>query len=241
MKKIAGFLSTLFFSMLLFAKPVNFFTPESPEIEIQPSVNINVIPDSKDSGLGISTIARFDMKELVWDAGINYVNKQFDLTTQVIYWPTFFDKINFGVGFTYHFYGYPSSFYENDIFADVYLRWRFTKYFELYTRYGFMGKYTLIPIIQDAEPVLKNGTMNFDLILTCYPAEKWNFYTQFSSATYFDYPVFMSIFLNNGVETVVYKDEITIGINLNTKWYDGIVVSLNVGQMSINIYGKIKL
>lgn len=241
MKKIVCVLSTLFFSILLFAKPVNFFTPCIPKIEIQPSINVNLIADSKDDGLGISTIAHFDMKELVWDAGINYVNNQFDFTTQVIYWPTFFEKINFGVGFTYHFYDYPDSFVEHDIFADVYLRWRFTKYFELYTRYGFMGKYTVIPVIKDAVPLLKNETMNFDLIFTCYPADKWNFYTQFSSATYFDYPVFMSIFLNNGVETVIYKEEVAIGIETISKWYDGVVVNLNIGQMSINFYGKIKL
>lgn len=183
------------------------------------------------------------MKELFWDAGFRFNDENFDLTTQVIYWPTIGKKQNknLGVGFTYHFYEYPHIFSENDIFLDLYYKCKVNQYFEFYTRYGLFIKATRIPSVADAMPWIKNTTMNFDFSLTFSPNQNWKIYTSLGSGTYFNYPIFFTPLFGCGFEYVIPEKKVSLGLDIMTTWYDGIIVSLNPGEISSTFFVKVRL
>lgn len=238
MKKLILVLSiAVAYTCSAFAFPVTFFTPEPPEITLKTNLQANILDDVKNEGLGISSIVKFDFDELICDAGVNYVNNQFDFTTQLIYWPKFFDKFYTGFGLTYHFYDYPKMFTEHDFFIDWYLKINFNEYFELYTRYGLFLKTSVIPDVITCQ----SRTMNFELYLNFFPSEKWCCYGYFNSNSYFDYPLFLTLFFGTGFETEIIEDKISVGMELSTKWYDGIVVALNPGHVAMSMFCKVKI
>lgn len=238
MKKIVVFflLVNLYISSLC-AFSVTFFTPAPPKITIKNEVKINFLSDVKNKGPGISSSASFDFDELVCDAGFNLVNGQWDFTTQCIYWPKFGNLLYTGFGFTYHLYNYPASFIENDFFLDWYLKINFSEIFQVYTRYGLFVKDSIV--YDTAECV--STTMNFELYLNFFPSEKWCCYGFFNSSSYFDYPLFLTLFFGTGVENEVVQNKVIVGMELLTKWYDGVVVSMNPGHVALDFYCKVKL
>lgn len=246
-KRSLSYIFILFFSTALWAElspkylpVVNFFTPEFPEINIKQNLQFNLLPDSKEQGLGLSTIAEFNMRELQGDIGVNYTNHQLDFTTQIIYWPTFFNILNFGVGFSYHLNDYLGVYLEQDFLADLYTKIRIGKYFMAWTRWGGLIK---LADIKDISPDFQNKerAMNFNLVLTWYPADLWSCYFSFESNSYFNYPNFMSVFFNTGAEFEVIEDKFSTGIDLCTKWYDFLVAAQNLSQLNIKIFGRYKL
>lgn len=246
-KRSLSFICISFLSLALWADispkylpVVNFFTPEFPEVNIKQSIQFNLFPDTKEQGLGLSTIVEFDMKELKADFGVNYSNSHLDFTTQIIYWPTFFNILNFGVGVAYHLNDRPGIYLEQDYIADLYTKVQVSKYFMAWTRWGGLAKYTDIRGINpDFEN--KQKSMNFNLVLTWYPAQLWSCYFGFESNSYFNYPNFLTVFLNTGVEFEVIENIFSTGIDICTKWYDFVVVAQNISQMNIKIFGRYKI
>lgn len=219
---------------------VNFFTPGIPEISLKQNIQLNLVEDSKEAGLGVSTVVLFDLKELQGDLGFNYTNKQLDFTSQIIYWPTFFEFINFGVGVTYHLCDYPKIFIEQDFLADVYLKMQVNQYFMFWLRYGYLYKNTKIKDL----PVkfkMQEECMNFNVNLTVTPFDLWSFYFSFDSTSYFNYPNFLTVFFNTGAEYEIMPEKLSVGIDVCTKWYDFVVVVQNLSQMNVKLFGKYKI
>lgn len=243
MKRLLVLCLLLLSSSYIFSVSVKFFTPEKPEITIKPAIQMSFWPDNKNTGFDFSTIAYFDMHELLWDAGFNINSDNMDFTTQAIYWPAFGKRhqFNLGVAVTYHLYNYYSTFAENDWFIDVCYKHVYSDYFELRTRCGLMIKSTQIYSVKDYMPYLTNKTMNFDLKLSWFPGKNWICYASLASNSYFNYPNFLSIFMGTGVEYKIPEKNISIGLDLYSIWYDGIVVAINPGLFTGSLFMKVKL
>lgn len=230
----------LFIVFSLNAQIINLFTPGKPCISIRQNVQFNLVPDTKENGIGFSTIAEFDFKELKSDLGVNIADHQFDLTAHAVYWPTFFDILNFGIGFTYHLNDFPGAYYEQDFLANLYTKIKVGPYFMAWTRWGGFYK---ISDIHGITPDFNNieKSMNFNLVLTWYPHPLWSCYFSCESNSYFNYPTFMSVFFNTGAEFEVIKDKFSAGVDVCTKWLDIVVVTQNISQMNLKFYGRYKL
>jgi len=237
---LIGVWVVLFTVCSLNAEVVNFFTPVMPEISIKQNIQFNLLPDSKEKGIGFSTIADCDFNELYINTGLNYTNNQFDFTLQSVYWPTFFDIVNFGLGFTYHLYDYPHTFIEQDFLSDIYLKVKFCQYFMVWTRWGYLYKKTKV---QNINTDFKNQikTMNFNLSFNVYPHPDWTCYLTFDSNSFFNYPNFITIFLTTGVEFEAIKEKFSTGLEISTKWYDAVVVPQNISQMNLKVFGRYKI
>lgn len=222
------------------AQIVNLFTPGIPEISIKQNVQFNLIPDTKEKGVGFSTIAEFDFNELKTDLGINLANQQYDVTANAFYGPTFFNILNVGVGLTYHLNHYPSVFVEQDFLTEVFIKLQPCEKFMISTGFGGFYKFTsLNEIPADFTEFVK--AFNFNLIAVWYPHDLFSCYFSYDTKSYFNYPSFLSLFLNAGVEFEVIKDRFSTGMDVCTKWYDVIVAVQNLSQLNFKIFGRYKI
>lgn len=243
MKRVYWFFFALLLGMSLYSQQyhpiIKLFTPGFSDISIKQTIQFNLVDDSKEQGVGFSTIAVFDKKEFKFDLGINYTNKQGDFTAQLVYWPTFFNILNLGAGFTYHLYDYPFYFVEQDFLLDIYAKLRIGKYYMVWTRWGGMAKLTSI----DGIKTFGKGfnSMNFNLVLTWFPSKICSCYFSFESNSYFNYPSFLTVFFNTGAEFEIVKNKFFAGLDLCTKSYDFVVATQSLSQMNLKVFGRYKI
>lgn len=230
----------VFLSQSIFSKTVNFFTVETPEVSIRHDLQYNLFADTKEQGVNLSIIAQMDMKELAADIGVNLSDRYVDFTTQAVYWPTFFDTMNLGVGFTYHLFQYSDIFTEQDVFADLCAKFQLGQYFQILTRIGSFTKFTNIKLISPDLKII-NQSININFALYFNPLDFLSCYVSFDSNSYFNYPNFFTAFLATGVEVDIVKNKFSTGIDITTKWYDLIVSVQTINQVNMKIYGRYKI
>ena len=230
----------VFFIFSLCAQKINLFTPGKPDISIRQNIQFNLIPDTKENGIGLSTIAEFEFRELKSGVGVNIADHQYDFTVNTVYWPTFFNILNVGLGLTYHLNNYPGIYIEHDFLVNIYSKLRAGPYFMVS---GSFGTFHKLSVVNGIDPDFKNveNSMNINLIFTWFPHPLWSCYFSCESNSYFNYPVFMTIFFNTGTEFQVIKDKFYTGIDLCTKWYDIVVVTQNISQMNLKVFGRYKI
>lgn len=220
------------------AQVVEFFTPAVPKFSVKQNVQFNFWPDSKEKGLGLSVAGDFDMKQLHGDMGVNFCNGNIDFTTQVIYWPVFFNRFNLGIGFTYHLFNYTEVFKENDFLFNVCFKMDILDWLA----FSFMGGYfQKITLIDGFDKPVFNPSIDVNAKFLFYPGDNWTLYFQFSSYNLFNYPLFFSAMFSTGAEFDIVPGSFSTGLDLNTKFYDFIVNSQDCSQFNLVVYGRFKI
>lgn len=239
-KLLVGFVFTFFLCTNMFAKVVTFFDVNEVDTELKQTFYYNYIETDRTDGVGLSTRLKFDLDQLVYDFGFFGINGKSDFTTELIYWPSFFGKLNLGVGFSYHLYSNPELFIEHDFLPGVYAKWKPNPYFELFTRFCFMEKVSVIAPGKIHQMELYNGTLNFNLALLWAFSNEWKFYVDFSSNSYFEYPMFCTPFFSSGIEKCLFG-KLYGGMELTSEWVDMFTISANMTTFTVQAYLILKL
>lgn len=217
---------------------VNFFTAEMPSFYVRQDMQFNLWSDSKERGIGFSTITGFDMKELSANIGASFNNGNCNFTTRVIYWPTFFDQFNLGLGVTYHLLEYSNTFYEHDFFCNVHFKWDPFSWMSCYFNGGYFYK---LSILSNFGQKLDNNSMNISSGVLFYPNERWTLALEFTSSDYFNYPLFFTAMFNTWAEFVVIPQRFSTGLEINTRFYDFFVNSQDLSHLSLNVFMRYKI
>ena len=232
-------LSALIFIFLSFsanAKVVNFFSPEDPEITLTQLFQFNVIEDSKFKDVVFSSAVDVNFQELYGSLGYCITDNNIDFTTQLRYSPTFWNFLKIGTETVYHFYKYTDYFVEHDLLMDLFLNVDIGQLFQITFTSGLFCKFSIVDAVKEYIPVFTDVEINFNFIFSFFPSSAWDLYWTFGTYSYYDYPLFLSAFFSTGAEWEFLREKISLGLELETKWYDFLVVSKNVGQLNIKSY-----
>ncbi|MCR5187994.1 MAG: hypothetical protein K6C97_03590 [Treponema sp.] len=221
-----------------FIDRIIFFTAERPAFSVKQNIQFNLWQDSKERGIGFSTIADFDMKELTGSLGVNFCNGNYDFTTEIIYWPTFFELFNLGFGFRYHLYDYVGVFVENDFLFNSYFKIQPLSWLCLFANCGYFYK---LSVLDGFDAPLENKSFNINSGLYFYPDESWTLSLSFLTINYFNCPLFFTLILETGAEFEVLPSRFSTGLDLSAKFYDVFVNSQDLSQFNIRIYGRLKI
>lgn len=221
-----------------FIDKINFFTAERPAFSVKQNIQFNLWQDSKERGIGFSTIAGFDMKELTGSLGVNFTNGNYDFTTEVIYWPRFFDLFNLGLGFRYHLYDYVGVFLENDFLFNSYFKIQPLSWLCLFANCGYFYK---LSVIDGFDEPLGNNSFNLNSGLYIYPDDRWTLSLSLLTTNYFNCPLFFTAIFETGAEFEVLPANFSTGLELSAKFYDIFVNSQDLSQFNIKIYGRLKI
>ena len=217
---------------------INFFTAEIPEFYVRQDLQFNLWQDSKDRAIGFSTMTGFDMNELSASIGASFNNSNCNFTTKVIYWPTFFERFNFGLGITYHLLEFSNIFYENDFIADINFKMKLASWLSFYLNCGYFYK---LSILSNFGECLENNSLNVNSGILIYPNDRWTLAFEFTSSNYFNYPLFFTAMFNTWAEFVVIPERFSTGVGVNTRFYDFFVNSQDLSHLSLNIFMRYKI
>ncbi|NLC93282.1 MAG: hypothetical protein GX677_07475 [Treponema sp.] len=243
MKKL--FILTFLFiaSYQIFAQ-INFFTVEKPSIELRTDVDFPIKKDLKFENIGISNSVTAKMNELYTNLGVRISKSTFDLVTEAVYAPTFFNIVNIGAGFTYHFYNYFNTSYENDILAGVYFSWHKGPIFRFDGRVCYFAKIATIldnsySFIKKNE-TLKNTSVVINLHFLWQIASWINVYFNFESSNYYDYVLFGTPFFTTGFQINAINN-LSFGSDIKIKMVDMFTVPPSISELKINTFVKVRI
>lgn len=235
------FFVTFFFLFVNFranAEIVNFYTPQknwsvTNGLSFENGADFAPLTSSVDISLAL------DMNEIKANFGNSYKSGQTDVSTNVIYAPTFFNCFNVGAETILHFVDYKDVFVEFDFLSGIYLSYHTAKKFDCMLNFLYHGKAARIFAIQDEVPWLKNNTIAFKTEVNFRPIEKLNLNFSVSSYSAYRYMLWLAPDFSFSAD---YKfiDMFSIGSQIEIQYIDMFTLSSNLNSIDLRFYLRLE-
>lgn len=239
MKKLT--LSIIVFVFVIFSGWCEFFdiVPQSPQFTLTQGGYYNFVKDNKNESMGMRTIASVDMKSIYTDVGLNVQGDYIDVATNVIFWPQFFGYLKFGPAVSYHVAIKPEVFCDSDFIFKI--CFAFTAgWFSETTSVGYFHKYTQFLGKSSQLPDLHDDSVFFDNKFTLQFPSGYAIFTNFSTVSYFEYPLFLCPFFDFGFEAPLRKN-VSFRLSVFTKWIDMFIVSISPSNIGIDTCVQVRI
>lgn len=233
------------FAILLFApicsysEVVSFFTTEQ-EWSFVTGLSLENGKDFAQNTAAVDFSAFCDMKELQMNAGFKFQPSQLDFTTEAIYAPTFFDRVNFGMDMVIHTNYYHDVYVEVDYLVGPYAKYYTAKKFDCMLNFLYFSKNARIFAIEDKVPWLKNDTIAFKTEFNYRPVDWVNIFLAISSYSQYRYMLFFAPDFKLGAEFDILP-VFSIGTQVEVQYIDMFTLSSNLNSVDLRIYSRITL
>ena len=228
----------LFFSVFSYAEIVNFFTPKM-QWSVTNGLSFENGADFAPLTSAVDISVDLNMQEIRVNAGNLVQPSQVDFSTEFIYWPTFFNCFNAGVGTIFHFVHCNDIFSEFDYLSGAYLSFHTPKKFDCMANFLYHGKAARIFAIKDDVPWLKNNSIAFKTEFNFRPISQLNLNLSVSSYSMYRY---MFWFAPDFSFSADYKffDMFAVGGQIEIQYIDMFTLSSNLNSIDIRIYGRLE-
>lgn len=242
MKKIIhsvfGLIFFLFFPSFAAAKIVNFFTPQL-NWSVTNGLALENGADFAPMTTAVDISADLNMREIQANAGFLLQPSQVDFSTEVVYWPTFFNCFNAGVGTVFHFVSCHDIFTEVDFLSGVYLSYHTPKKFDCMLNFLYHGKSAHIFAIEDDVPELKNSSIAFKTEFNFRPIKPLNLCLSVSSYSMYRYMLWFAPDFSLSAD-YKFLDMFAVGGQIEIQYIDMFTLSSNLNSIGIRIYGRLE-
>jgi hypothetical protein len=174
--------------------------------------------------------------QLYSKTGTRFSAKTADLTTRVVYWPLFWNRLNAGVGFTYHFLAYDKKFFEQDMLAGLFFRYKHRS-FTLTADIDYFRKWTRIYAVQDYIPWLTNNSMAVNTQWSWFVLDHLDFYFGISSYSTYQYLLFWAPDFMTGFDWH-FAHGIIAGAEFNIQYVDMMTLSSYLDSVELRLFTK---
>lgn len=242
MKKIIhsvfGLIFFLFFPSFAAAKIVNFFTPQL-NWSVTNGLALENGADFAPMTTAVDISADLNMREIQANAGFLLQPSQVDFSTEVVYWPTFFNCFNAGVGTILHFVSCHDIFTEVDFLSGVYLSYHTPKKFDCMLNFLYHGKSARIFAIEDDVPELKNSSIALKTEFNFRPIKPLNLCLSVSSYSMYRYMLWFAPDFSLSAD-YKFLDMFAVGGQIEIQYIDMFTLSSNLNSIGIRIYGRLE-
>ena len=242
MKKIIhsvfGLIFFLFFPSFAAAKIVNFFTPQL-NWSVTNGLALENGADFAPMTTAVDISADLNMREIQANAGFFLQPSQVDFSTEVVYWPTFFNCFNAGVGTILHFVSCHDIFTEVDFLSGVYLSYHTPKKFDCMLNFLYHGKSARIFAIEDDVPELKNSSIALKTEFNFRPIKPLNLCLSVSSYSMYRYMLWFAPDFSLSAD-YKFLDMFAVGGQIEIQYIDMFTLSSNLNSIGIRIYGRLE-
>ena len=177
-----------------------------------------------------------DMPELYAETGARFSAKTADVTTRAVYWPLFWNRLNAGVGLTYHFLSYDTVFFEQDLLAGLFFRYSYGA-FTTTTDINYFRKWTRIYAVQQYIPWLTNDSIAFNTRWSWFILDHLDFYFSISSYTAYNYLLFFAPDFTTGFDWR-FPYGIVAGAEFNIQYIDMMTLSSYLDSVELRLFTK---
>lgn len=228
----------LIFSAFSYAEVVIFFTPKM-RWSITNGLSLENGADFAPLTSAVDLSVDLDMQEIRSNAGIFVQPSQVDFSTEIIYWPTFFNCFNAGVGSIFHFVHCNDIFVEFDYLSGVYLSYHTPKKFDCMLNFLYHGKAARIFAIQDDVPWLKNSSIAFRTEFNFRPVSQLNLNLSVSSYSMYRYMLWFAPDFSFSADYKFF-DMFAVGGQIEIQYIDMFTLSSNLNSIDLRIYGRLE-
>ncbi len=242
MKKI--FHSVLFFAVFFifstfsYAEIVSFFTPQK-KWGVTTGLSLENGADFAPLTSAVDLSVDLNMREICANAGIFVQPSQVDFSTETVYWPTFFNCFNAGVGSVLHFVHCNDIFVEFDYLSGVYLSYHTPKKFDCMLNFLYHEKNSRIFAIKDDVPWLKNRSIAFKTEFNFRPISQLNLNLTISSYSMYRYMLWFAPDFSFSADYKFF-DMFAVGGQVEIQYIDMFTLSSNLNSIDLRIYGRIE-
>lgn len=181
----------------------------------------------------LQAIYGFDSQYLSGAAGIQFSDKNIDVSALGVYWILRTSKQDFGVGGVYHFYRMQQVSATNDFLLGVFYNVQPVPWFSLSLNFDYMFKMRSVYAVRKTHPVFANNTIAVFLRTNFYPTERINFFLEVSSYEFFRYMIFCAPSFGTGV-SVGLTDNFSLIVSARTRYIDFFTLSAGYDNSEIS-------
>ncbi len=226
------------FSTFSYAEIVNFFTLQK-KWGVTTGLSFENGADFAPLTSAVDISVDLNMQEICANAGIFVQPSQFDFSTEVVYWPTFFNCFNAGAGTILHFVSCNDIFVEFDYLSGGYFSFHTQKKFDCMVNFLYHGKTARIFAIKDDVPWLKNNSIAFKTEFNFRPISQLNLNLSISSYSMYRYMLWFAPDFSFSVDYKFF-DMFAIGGQVEIQYIDMLTLSSNLNSVDLRIYGRIE-
>lgn len=215
---------------------VVFFTPEK-NISVQGTLAIENGTGFEPYRAAGQWLFALDMNQLYVSAGMQGTPATFDITTNAVYAPTFWNHVDMGVTGTYHFMHYTDMYNEYDVLAGLFFRYHDSHNFSTSLTMEYFRKCSRIFAIENFIPYLTNNSMAVQMDWRWKPLSCLDVYFGGGSYSYFRYMLFFAPDLYCGACFSAGKI-ISVGTELSLRFTDTFTLSSYFDSAELRMYTK---
>ncbi|HAH62153.1 MAG TPA: hypothetical protein DCL73_08670 [Treponema sp.] len=179
---------------------------------------------------------KLETPQLFGETGFRFSAKTVDFTTRAVYWPLFWNRLNAGVGITYHFLAYDKIFFEQDVLAGLFFRYKH-RAFTMTADVDYFRKWTRIYAVQEYIPWLTNNSLAVNTRWSWFVLEHLDFYFSISSYSTYQYLLFWAPDFMTGFDWR-FPYGITAGAEFNIQYIDMMTLSSYLAGIELRLFTR---
>ncbi|MCK9170609.1 MAG: hypothetical protein M0P01_09365 [Treponema sp.] len=229
-------------SVTLCSARIIWFTPEivhtvTGEVELNNNTGFSPYVDTVHVIIPSYILSyKLETPQLYGGTGVHFSAKTLDFTTRVVYWPLFWNRLNMGAGLTYHFLSYDSLFFEQDMLAGLFFRFKY-RCFTATADMNYFRKWTRIYAVQKYIPWLTNNSIAFNAKWNWFVLNHLDFYFGISSYSAYEYLLFFAPEFMTGADWHC-KYGITTGAEFTIRYIDMMTLSSYLDSVELRLFTR---
>ncbi|MFA6856011.1 MAG: hypothetical protein WCR31_02280 [Treponema sp.] len=179
---------------------------------------------------------KLETPQLYGGAGIHFSGKTLDFTTRAVYWPLFWNRLNIGAGLTYHFLAYDMIFFEQDMLAGLFFRFKY-RCFTASADMNYFRKWTRIYAVQKYIPWLTNNSIAVNVQWNWFLINHLDLYFGISSYSPYEYLLFFAPDFMTGADWH-FTHGITAGAEFTVRYIDMMTLSAYLDSVELRLFTR---
>ena len=179
---------------------------------------------------------KLETPQLYGGAGIHFSGKTLDFTTRAVYWPLFWNRLNIGAGLTYHFLAYDTIFFEQDMLAGLFFRFKY-RCFTASADMNYFRKWTRIYAVQKYIPWLTNNSIAVNVQWNWFLINHLDLYFGISSYSPYEYLLFFAPDFMTGADWH-FTHGITAGAEFTVRYIDMMTLSAYLDSVELRLFTR---
>jgi hypothetical protein len=219
-----------------------WFTPEivytvSSTVILDSSTGFSPYVDTEHAVIPSCDVSyKLEMPQLYGETDTRFSVKTVDFMTRAVYWPLFWNRLNVGVGLTYHFLAYDRIFFEQDMLVGLFFRYKH-RAFTTTADINYFRKLTRIYAVENYIPWLMNNSIAVNTQWSWSVFDCLDFYFGISSYSTYQYLLFWAPDFMTGFDWH-FPHGISVGAEFNIQYVDMMTLSSYLDSIELRMFTR---
>lgn len=220
-----------------FLDNINFFSTEK-RMFVENGISLENGGDFIPNTIGMDFLFCLNMKEFICMAGIENSQEGFNFATQLVYWPSYKNIFNLGVGSIFHVYNKRDEFNEINFLPGIFCKYKIGNNFFIMANFLYLLKSSYFYCLGLDSFNLINNNIAFSIKASYKIKNLMNVYTELSSYTLYRYMLYFAPLFKMGLNFTLI-DNVNFGTEIEFQYIDMFTLSANCNSVNLRAFLRI--